>query len=223
MKFLSLKRLSLCAALAAACAITPAGAVTFDFENANQPSYSSLTQTISGLTVTVSTTTPGYVLAQDVGVPLLGKVALIGSVTPAANYAQFVPLKFAFSTALSSITFAFGDAGGDPDPVLVQAYDALNNLLGSVTASYDEGVSTGSTVTAAFAGATSYIVSSGTSPAYNNPNSLGWEIKDAVVGSTSTAVPEPASWALFISGFGLLAGSMRRRARSGIAAPALIA
>ena len=38
-----------------------------------------------------------------------------------------------------------------------------------------------------------------------------------IIGLTATAVPEPASWALMIGGFGVVGGSLRRRRREAVA------
>jgi hypothetical protein len=46
-------------------------------------------------------------------------------------------------------------------------------------------------------------------------NSIGFEnVADTAITATTAAgaVPEPASWALMIAGFGLVGGAMRRRA-----------
>ncbi|MCF8708050.1 FxDxF family PEP-CTERM protein [Rhizorhapis sp. SPR117] len=40
-------------------------------------------------------------------------------------------------------------------------------------------------------------------------------------GTLAFAVPEPASWAMMITGFGLVGGAIRMRRRKGIAVPAL--
>jgi len=41
----------------------------------------------------------------------------------------------------------------------------------------------------------------------------GFGFDDLIVGQSAAAVPEPATWAMFIGGFGLIGGAMRRRQR----------
>jgi hypothetical protein len=41
----------------------------------------------------------------------------------------------------------------------------------------------------------------------------GFGFDDLTVGQAAAAVPEPATWAMFIGGFGLIGGAMRRRQR----------
>ncbi len=38
-------------------------------------------------------------------------------------------------------------------------------------------------------------------------------LPDATMGGSTAAVPEPASWAMMVGGFGLIGSTMRRRAR----------
>jgi hypothetical protein len=190
----------------------PAGAASFDFESVPFGDYAgSLVVSNSGLTLTV---TPegfpnGFVAVTNAGVPLLlGTRSVVGSQVSPINVDQFAPMRFTFSELISDITFAFGDSGGDDDsPWLIEAFDASNNLLASMTGLYPAGFGGGMTASLSMAGAgASYFLLSST-PAFN-PHSLGWEVLDATV-----AAPEPGSLLLFCSGLGVVAAFARRRRR----------
>jgi hypothetical protein len=138
---------------------------------------------------------------------LLGSLSAIGSHTNPTTVNGFDPMRFTFSAPISNITFAFGDGGGDDDtPWLIQAYSASNVLLASATGSYPENFSAGMTRTLSTpTGASYYILS--TSPSFN-PNSIYWEVPDAV----AAAVPEPMT--LGLVGSCLWAGLVARRRRT---------
>ena len=105
-----------------------------------------------------------------------------------------------FSEALSNVTFAYGDNGGDDDGnVTISAYDAFNNLLGSQTKNYGTSGS-GDTMTFSFADMVSFTCVSG-GPA---PGSLFWEVSGSTV-----AAPEPVS--VVALGFGVLLLARRRK------------
>ena len=44
----------------------------------------------------------------------------------------------------------------------------------------------------------------------------GFGFDDLTVGQVAAAVPEPATWAMFIGGFGMIGGAMRRRQRTAV-------
>ena len=193
--------------LAAAVSGFPA---VFDFETTSGGFYaSSLTVSNSGLDLTI---TPegfpnGFLYVGDLSVALLGTKSVVGSQVSPLAVDAFSPMRFAFSLPVSSITFAFGDAGGDTDsPVTIDAYSSTNIFLGGLSTSYDAGVSIGGTLGGNFPGASYFIVTSGVGS--SNSNSLGWEIVDVQI----SEVPEPPTmWLLGGSLIGLAVGLRNRR------------
>jgi len=179
----------------------------FDFESVSPGFYSgSVTVTNSGLTLTV--TPEGYPSGWLYVNPAVSPVnpfgqGVIGSVTNPLNQDQFAPMRFAFSQPISSMTFAFGDMGGDADsPWFIRAYDLSDNLVASNTGNYDSGVATGltSTLNIGGSGASYFILSS--TPA-SNQHSMYWEVQSATV--ASTVVPEPSTLILLNGGLVLVA------------------
>jgi hypothetical protein len=117
---------------------TPAAAVQFDFETTAPGLYADgLSVTNSGLTLTVTPeASNAWIEIRDTGMPLLARSA-IGTGTNPPSVGGYVPMRFAFSSPIGSITFAFGDGGGDDDsPWTIAAYDSLDTLLVSNTGSY---------------------------------------------------------------------------------------
>ena len=161
-----------------------------------------------GLVLTITPDGGGtYLDVANVSVALLGTNSVIGSFTNPLQVNQFSPVRFSFNQLINSITFNFGDSGGDDDsPVVISAFSAGNALLGTSTASYPAGDSAGGSLTLNFAGASYFVASSGT--AGNNANSVGWDISAVQAGG---AVPEPGVWAMMLFGFGGLGAVMRHR------------
>lgn len=188
-------RVSGLAAALLMCCAAPALAASFTFEDLSAgPHPSPLVVTNDGLTLTATTEgfPNGYLYVYDVGVPLLGLHALVGTQTGALETGRFAPIRFTFSHLVGDITFAFGDAGGDEDsPVTINAYGVGDVLLGTLSDSYPQFENGGRTLSGSFAGASYFIVSSGSN--IGNPDSLGWEIPSV---SLYGVVPEPSSLAL---------------------------
>ncbi|MBO9574825.1 MAG: PEPxxWA-CTERM sorting domain-containing protein [Sphingobium sp.] len=200
-----MKKISAIAILLASIAASPAVAATaFDLEGVTPGAFNAITVTDGGLTLVITTTTGDPVWVGNLSNPaLLGKVGAVGN-----NGTPFAPLRFSFSAPVDQITFNFGDIGGDDDsPVLIQAFSAGDVLLGSANDTYPAGLDTGKSLTLSFAGASYYIASSGS--AQGNVNSLVWDI--GAITPAAGAVPEPASWALMIAGFGAMGGALRSR------------
>ena|SRR5579863_3832112 len=159
------------------------------------------TMTEGGNSVTVNAlgaANPLIVIANP-GVALLGTLsgaAFDGTVAYGSNADQI----WTFSKALSSVTFDYGDNGGDDDGnVTISAYDASDTLLGSQTKNYGTS-GLGDSMTFNFNGMVSFTCESGGAA----PGSLFWEVS-----SSTVAAPEPLSIAAL--GFGVLALVRRRK------------
>jgi hypothetical protein len=203
-------------ALAAPCSASP-----LDMEGVAPGAYQGSLVVADGpltLTVTPLNKSSGYVLAREPNVPLLGNVALIGSETDTPIGNEFIALKFDFKQAINSITFNFGDAGGDDDgTVEIRAYsagDMGDTLLGSVEDVYPADAVDGKALTLNFPGATYFVARSFGG---QDDNSLYWDIGGITPaagspgGGPGGAVPEPPTWALMLAAF-LGVGWASRRA-----------
>jgi hypothetical protein len=182
-------------------------ATAFDFEG--EAGYYDSSRIIADGDLVLNITPEGadYLFFGDVGVSLLGASAVTANANNPLQPGTFAPVRFAFNRAISSITFNFGDDGGDDDgTVTISAYDFGGDFLGSASETYGAGVSQGGSLTLAFAGAR-YFIASTDAP---NPHSLGWDISAI---RTAAAVPEPSAWALMILGFGILGARARDRGR----------
>ncbi len=190
---------------------TPAVAATpFDLEGVAEGYYTSIVVNDGALSLTISSAARGaFLYVDDAFSPALVGRGVIGTLTNPLQGFQFSPVKFAFNQTIDSITFNFGDTGGDDDsPVLIQAYNAADVLLGSFSTTYEKDFAAGKSGTLNFAGATYFIASSGS--AIGNDHSIFWDIGSVTVGGAG-GVPEPAAWAMMLAGFGLVGGAMRRR------------
>jgi hypothetical protein len=154
-------------------------------------------------------------LARDPGVPLLGSVALIGSETDTTIFNELIALRFGFNQAVNSITFNFGDAGGDDNgTVEIRAYsagDMFDTFLGSVEDTYPAGFADGKSLTLNFAGADYFVARTfGT----NNENSIYWDIGAIKRAGGVVAVPEPSTLAMMLAGLFGLGWALRPTRRS---------
>jgi adhesin HecA-like repeat protein len=194
---------------------TPALATTtFDMEGVAPNFYPGLLVVADGpltLTVTPLNNSSGFVVAGASNVPLLGSVSLIGSTEDFLAAGQYIPLRFSFDQPIDSITFNFGDAGGDDDgTVEIRAYrvgDMFDTLLGSVSDTYPAGFGDGKSLTLDFAGANYFVARTFGS---NNENSMYWEIGAITRAGRDGAVPEPSTWAMMLAGLLSLGRGLRR-------------
>lgn len=221
MKLLPLAIASGAAALGGVMA-APANATTaFDMEGVSTGYYQGslvVNDGPVGLTVSVEGHPDAYVFVYDYHLPLLGTRSVQGSYTNPTSLDGFAPLRFSFDHVIDSITFNFGDGGGDDDgPVTIAAYDLEGTFLGSLSASYPADYGDGKTLTLNFAGA-SYFVgwSASVGNGGYNANSISWDISAYTYRPAETdAVPEPASWAMMIFGmFGV--GALKRRSGASV-------
>ena len=207
------------AAAAAALAVAPANAATpFDLEGETTGVFPSVTVMDGSLSLTItSEARAGTVFIGGSGVGLVGQGA-VANLGGGVFFGAFAPMRFTFGGVLDSVTFNYGDNGGDDDnPVSVSAFTAAGTLLGNVGGGYNAGETGGRSITAAFSGASYYILSSGS--ADGNPNSLLWDVASYTLAGGG-GVPEPATWALMILGFGAVGGAMRRRSGRAVAVAA---
>jgi PEP-CTERM motif len=110
--------------------------------------------------------------------------------------------------ATSSLGFGFAAlASGNINSIVTfSAFDASDVLLGSITADGMDfpGGFTEGLVSLNFSGIASYATID-----FTLPSTTRFFIDNFTL--NTAAVPEPASWALMIAGFGLVGGAMRRR------------
>lgn len=218
---LAAKQILAGAAITSAMAFaTPAWSIpiSFDMESLSIGGHASgLSLTNGGLTLSITTegNPNGFIVVTNSNVGLLGNRSVIGSNTNPTAVGQFTPMRFSFSSLVDSVTFLVGDSGGDNDsPLVIQAYSPTDILLGTITDSYPLNYAGGRTETANFAGASYYILSSGSD--IRNPNSLFWEVSAVTLrtdsnGGNRLSVPEPATLGLLGITFGAAAWSRRRK------------
>jgi len=198
------------ALISLALAAPVSASTLFDMEGVAPGFYPGLLVVVDGaltLTVTPEGNSSGFVDAANSNVPLLGSVALIGSDRDFLAFGEYTPLRFSFSQAINSITFNFGDAGGDDDgTVEIRAYMSGDNgdtFLGSVSDSYPTSFADGKSLTLNFAGATYFVARTFGG---DDENSIYWDIGAIKVAGV---VPEPPTWAMMLAGLVGLGWSLR--------------
>ena len=175
-------------------------AIVFDWETVTPGTASSFSQTISGVTATV--TSPGFsvtaMMASGGAANLpFGNVSVAGGTATPLN--SWKPIKVAFSTGMTSVTAWFGDNGTDNDgTVFLSAYDSTNILI--ATTSIARGTSLPAQSLTVSGTSIAYVL--GSTNATSNPHSIVWD--------NFSAVPEPTSMAVLGLGAAAL---LRRRAR----------
>ena len=130
----------------------------------------------------------------------------------AANISTLSQTLFTQEGGRYQVSFDFAALGrlGLVAGVLANAFDANSNqLLGnfSVTRNVDNNLATTlERYTFNFIGA-----SSATRLSFNLDPTFNTDDVDGIIDNVSIAVPEPATWAMMIAGFGMVGGTMRRR------------
>lgn len=181
----------------------------FDFEATAGGFYPVLTVSNGPQTLTVTTEgfPDGFVFVGGAieGIATgMGAQAVVGNQLELLAINGFAPLRFSFLLPIFDITFRYGDNGGDDDdPVTIDAFDAANNLLGTLNGIYPIGQSDSLTLSGSFSGASYFIAR--TTPGFNN-DSIFYEIESY---TTSSTVPEPSG--LLLMGLGVAAIALRRR------------
>lgn len=183
-------KLAIIAAASLLMATTSANAVTFTFESGVD---GNAIGAISGATFT-----DGQYFGCGGGCPAPSN-GLFGS-----SPNLFGNMTVTFASLQSSISFVNVSFSA----VSAQAFDAGNVLLASLVNTNNTSSATGA-LTLNGPGI-SYVVFSGADAQYG--------IDDLTYTISGTAVPEPASWAMLIAGFGLTGAALRRRRSVAVAA-----
>lgn len=172
-------------------------ATLFDFNNAAAGNWTSISQTVDGITATAT-----GVGANITSFSWLGSPVIVGGASGA-----WKPTRVDFSVAVTSVSAMFGDGSADDDDfVVLSAYDAGNNLLDQQSFYY--GTMNGWASLTVTGANIAYVIGSTTAQgtAFNQglPDSVVWDNFEV------QAVPEPAT----IAALGLGAAALvRRRAR----------
>lgn len=178
---------------AAAFVSTPALAVSFDFEFPTDPFVQ---RTAFGVTITAGGNTIDVLDTPNGTRGLLTR----GDPRP--------PLRADFDFPAEFVSIDLGDYGVDADLLFLDVYGAGDVLLGSSTLLIDGSDATMHTLSIAIADVR-YAIFGARSPAVDGSSAYA---DNLVVTPQLATVPEPASWALLIAGFGAAGGALRRRA-----------
>lgn len=107
-------------------------------------------------------------------------------------------------------TFQLGGLGGN-----VVFFQPLGTIISTANFGFNEGgAALFSVPITLVAGSNSLVFRY--SGVFEGLDNEAWDVQDIVV--TGNPVPEPATWALMVAGFGLVGASMRRRTRATVAA-----
>ena len=187
-----------CAALAVSGALfgaAPAAATTtIDFSGV--PTYFFTSYTQSGATVTA--VGGGNMSVSSAGPN--GTAAIIGEAGPRQE------LRAAFAADQDFVSIDLGDFGYDSDLAFLEIFNASNTSLGFTSLLIPGTDATMHTLSLSGVAIRSAVFGS-RAPSLNGSSIYA----DNLTFGSSQAVPEPASWAMMLIGFGAIGGAMRRR------------
>jgi len=204
------------ALLGAALAARPASAQSFNFEELTLGSYSSVTSTQGGLSVTVTPAGPGQFTVEDTLTAIFGNRSLLNF---RRNTGSGTDLILDFSSLLSSVSIQAGDFNGDADTFTLVAFSGANAtgaILGTNIVPYaaTDDIRNGiaATLSVSAPGIQSIRLSTGVA----FPGSGFYDNLRAVVQAPAPGgvVPEPGSVLLALSGLPTAALVLRRRRKA---------
>lgn len=175
----------------AAFAATAAPAATIDFSS-SPSSFTSYSE--SGATITAD------------GQEILTTGTPNGTNGILANGAPRAVFRADFASVASAVSVDLGDFNSDADEIFIEAYNSTNMLLGTSVLLLSASDSVMHTLSANFAN-TSYVLFGARDPSLNGSSIFA----DNLTFDLGGAIPEPATWAMMIAGFGLAGGALRRR------------
>jgi hypothetical protein len=187
-----MSRISIIAAMLLSTSAVTAGATTINFSALADGT--AVTTQFPGLTVSlVGGTDTGPAIVGDV---FGGGLALGNSVSN--FYPTAYSVNFAFSGPVSNLSFKFNNFGSENGSNYVASGSSgvISTALVDSFNSYSSVFVTGNGIT---------------NLSINNNNNDSWLFGIGSITFSAGAVPEPASWAMMIAGFGLVGATMRRR------------
>lgn len=201
------------------------GTNVYDLENYSPPGFGqfnlfnsgqSASQTVNGLTLSL---TPGAGITLGLGdestFAYLGVPAATVGHQSAFDFgfgASIGPIFANFSAATSDFSLMAYKVAGDYAPIVtVTAFSGLNgtgSVLGTTSGSFG-GVNyqTGTFSLTGLAGAQSFAFNA------NTRGNVWFDNFSATAAAATGAVPEPATWAMMVAGFGAMGFAMRRRTK----------
>ena len=185
---------SVCAAVALLGAVPASATTTIDFSGV--PTYFFTSYTQSGATVTA---VGGGNMSVSSSGPN-GTAAIIGEAGPRQE------LRATFAADQGFVSIDLGDFGYDSDLAFLEIFDAGNSSLGFTSLLIPGTDATNHTLSLSGVAIRSAVFGS-RAPSLNGSSIYA----DNLTFGASQPVPEPATWAMMLVGFGAIGGAMRRR------------